>query len=64
MGMPPLRIELFTGVSGVEFETCYAEKNEVVIEGVIIPFISLEHLKVNKKASGRSKDLDDLENLP
>lgn len=30
---------------------------------VEVNLISLDHLKVNKKASGRYKDLDDLENL-
>jgi hypothetical protein len=34
------------------------------IDGVAVNLISLNHLKVNKKASGRYKDLDDLENLP
>lgn len=34
------------------------------IDGVPVQVISLAHLKANKKASGRSKDLADLENLP
>lgn len=29
-----------------------------------VPFISLEDLKINKRASGRPKDLQDLEELP
>lgn len=29
-----------------------------------VNLISLQHLKINKKASGRYKDLNDLENLP
>jgi len=35
-----------------------------VLDEVEVPIISLHHLKVNKKAAGRHKDLDDLENLP
>jgi hypothetical protein len=31
---------------------------------VEVPFISLHHLKANKQASGRLKDLNDLEHLP
>jgi len=33
-------------------------------DGTPIHFIGLEKLKQNKRASGRHKDLDDLENLP
>jgi hypothetical protein len=64
MGVPPMRIEILTTISGVEFETCYTERTVDVIDGVEINFISLSHLKINKKASGRYKDLNDLENLP
>lgn len=35
----------------------------VEIDGTIVPFISLEGLKVNKKASGRPRDLADIEGL-
>jgi predicted nucleotidyltransferase len=64
MGVPPVRIELLTGISGVEFHACYARRMEVDQDGMIIPLISLEDLKMNKKASGRHRDLDDLDHLP
>lgn len=35
----------------------------LLIDGVAVNLISLKHLKHNKKASGRLKDLDDLEHL-
>ena len=63
MGVPPLRIEILTTISGVSFEECYAERVEDEIDGVAVNLISLKHLKHNKKASGRLKDLDDLEHL-
>lgn len=34
------------------------------IDGVLVPVIDLDNLRRNKKASGRFKDLNDLENLP
>jgi len=34
------------------------------IDGIKVNIISLKQLKINKKASGRHKDLDDFENLP
>jgi len=64
MGVPPLRIVLLTNISGSEFADCYAAKKVDIVDGVEVNFISLEHLMINKKASGRSKDLNDLENLP
>jgi hypothetical protein len=64
MGLPPVRIEVLTGISGREFADCYARRIIVPIEGADVPFISLADLKANKKASGRHKDLDDLDHLP
>lgn len=64
MGLPPIRIEILTSISGVDFESCYADKRIVDIEEIAVPVISLAHLKQNKTASGRAKDLADLENLP
>lgn len=64
MGFPPLRIEIMTSISGVNFDECYAERVTELIEGVAVNLISLKYLKINKKAIGRHKDLDDLENLP
>ena len=64
MGAPPIRIEILTSISGVEFSRCYASRETAEIEGVQIDFISLEHLKANKRAAGRHQDLSDLEHLP
>lgn len=64
MGVPPLRIEIVTTISGVSFGECYAERIVDLLDGVEVNLISLKHLKINKRASGRHKDLNDLENLP
>lgn len=64
MGVPPLRIELLTGASGVEFEDCYPRRAVANLGGVEVSLISLEDLKTNKAASGRYKDFNDLEHLP
>jgi hypothetical protein len=64
MGVPPFRIEMLTSISGVGFEECYGERVIDTVDDVEVPIISLRHLKVNKKASGRLKDLTDLEHLP
>ena len=64
LGVPPVRIELATTISGVNFGECYAKRVVDVLDGVKVRLISLKHLKANKKASGRHQDLADLENLP
>jgi hypothetical protein len=64
MGVPPIRIEVLTTISGVQFAACYAERIVATIDGVDVNLISLHYLKVNKQASGRYKDLDDIEHLP
>ncbi|MCH7557755.1 MAG: hypothetical protein IIB56_09905 [Planctomycetes bacterium] len=64
LGVPPVRIELATTVSGVNFNECYTERLTDILDGVEVNLISLRHLKINKKASGRHSDLADLENLP
>lgn len=63
LGYPPNRIDLLTGVSGLTFDECYPHKTSYEIDGLAIDFIDIDNLKKNKKASGRHKDLDDLENL-
>ncbi len=64
MGNPPLRIELLTGISGVGFQECWAVRETPILDGVPVNIITLDNLKANKKASGRLKDLNDLDNLP
>ena len=64
MGFEPMRLELFTKIPGVEFSDCYPRHQIVKIGRLNVPFIGLSDLKRNKQASGRPKDLQDLEELP
>lgn len=63
MGVPPIRIEVLTSVSGVDFPNCFRNRLIADIDGVSANLISLADLKANKKAAGRLKDLADLEQL-
>lgn len=63
MGVPPFRIELLTTISGLDFADAYSRRLSVAIEGVQTPVLALDDLKTNKKASGRHKDLADLDEL-
>ncbi len=64
MGVPPMRLEIQTDISGVDFDECFARRNRVDLAGIQVNLISLDDLKSNKKACGRHKDLEDLEHLP
>lgn len=64
MGNVPVRIEIMTGISGVSFDECYPARVEGTLDGVEVSLISLSHLKANKRASGRHKDMMDLDQLP
>jgi hypothetical protein len=64
MGVAPFRLEILTTIDGVDFPECYAARNTAVVDDVEVNLISLQDLRINKKASGRLKDLSVLENLP
>lgn len=64
IGNAPLRIEVLTSISGVSFDECYKARTKDVIDDIEISWIGLQHLKQNKRASSRLKDLNDLQNLP
>jgi hypothetical protein len=64
IGMQPMRIEIMTSATGVKFDECYKTRVVDELDGVTTHIIDLDHLKINKKALGRYKDLADVENLP
>lgn len=63
-GIKPVRVDLLTGPSGVDFNDCYARRIVDTLDGVELSIISLSDLRRNKLASGREKDLLDLKRLP
>lgn len=64
LGYPPFRIDLLTDIDGVEFGTAWAGRESFSYDGLTLNVIGLSDLKKNKLATGRPRDLDDLENLP
>jgi len=64
IGTEPNLIEIMTSASGVHFDECYRQRIEAKLDGETVNLISLPHLKINKRAAGRLKDLADLEELP
>ena len=63
LGVPPVRIDLITGISGLSWNAVDADAVLADLEGVPVRFISRHHFVINKRASGRKKDLADIEAL-
>ena len=63
VGIPPNRIDILTGVTGVRFEDAWSSRSEGSIEGVRGPVLGRDALIQNKRAAGRHKDLGDVEAL-
>jgi hypothetical protein len=64
LGQPPQRIDLLTQADGVDFSACHSSRVILEMDGHAIPFIDLANLRKNKQASGRPRDLADLDDLP
>jgi predicted nucleotidyltransferase len=63
IGAAPDRIDILSSTLGINFETCFENREEVEIDNIKYNFINLDHLIKNKQAVGRPKDLEDIENL-
>ena len=63
LGYEPNRIDLLFDLEGLDFETSFANCQEVEFEGVPIHFINLEDLIKNKLSTGRLKDKVDAQTL-
>jgi predicted nucleotidyltransferase len=62
-GLPPNRIDILTGISGLSFGEAWQNRIEASLEGVRVPILGLEDLITNKRASGRDKDRADVNGL-
>jgi hypothetical protein len=60
IGIAPVRIDILTEITGVEFPEAWNRRVAGTFFGVPVHFISLDHLLANKGALGRSSDLKDL----
>jgi hypothetical protein len=62
-GREPVKIELMTAVKGLDFDEAFSIAQYYNEEGVTIRFLHLNSLIKAKKASGRHRDIDDIEQL-
>jgi len=63
LGRPPNRIDLLTGISGVSFDEAVEDSVTISMDGVPVTLIGRAALLRNKRASGRTKDRADAEEI-
>jgi len=63
IGIAPIRIDILTCITGVEFEEAWRDRVEGSIFGASVHFISLAQLIANKEATARSSDLEQLRQI-
>jgi Nucleotidyl transferase of unknown function (DUF2204) len=64
IGVAPVRVDVLTGITGVEFDDAWKKRVAGTFFGVPVHFISLDDLTTNKQALRRSSDLKDLKQNP
>jgi hypothetical protein len=60
LGCPSYRIDLLTRIEGVNFESAWQRRIEVLLDTVRVPFIGRDGLIANKRAVGRPQDIADV----
>ena len=63
-GRPPVAIDIMTNVKGLDFAEAYAQATDKEVEGLTVRLIHYQHLRQAKRAAGRPRDQNDLDNLP
>ena len=63
LGQPPLRIDLLTSITDVSFAKAWRGKVKAKYGKQAVHFIGKKDLIVNKRGSGRKKDIEDLDEL-
>ena len=63
IGVAPRRIDIITTASGLQFEPTYRNSISINIEGIEFRIPSIEDLILNKRSTGRTRDLADAEAL-
>ena len=63
LGYPPVRIDLITSITGVSWEDAWQGRVSGEMGGNPIHFLGVSEFIANKKATGRPKDLGDIDSL-
>ncbi|HEY0109772.1 MAG TPA: nucleotidyltransferase [Fibrella sp.] len=62
-GRQPVAIDIITAIKGLVFDEAYEEASDVEVDGLVVRLIHYNHLLQAKRAAGRARDQNDLDNL-
>ena len=62
-GRQPVAIDIITAIKGLTFAETYEQASDVDVDGVQVRLIHYNHLLQAKRAAGRPRDQNDLDNL-
>jgi hypothetical protein len=63
IGVPPRRIDILTDLTGITFEEAWPQRERGSFGALQVDFLGRDALITNKRATGRPKDLGDIEGL-
>ena len=63
IGLAPRRIDILTDIDGINFKQAYKSKQDIELDGLVLPFISKSNLIKNKRSTGRDIDIHDAQVL-
>ncbi len=63
LGYPPVRIDLITSITGVEWDSAWRGRALGELAGEPVSFLGLQEFIANKRATGRARDLGDIDGL-
>jgi hypothetical protein len=63
LGVEPLKVQFMNFADGIAFDDAFEARNVIAVEDIFINTISKADLIKNKLASGRHKDLADIDQL-
>ena len=63
MGLPPVRIDILTQLSGITFGEAWPGRIQAQFGTVTVDVIGREAFVKNKRATGRAKDIGDVEGI-
>ena len=62
-GRSPVAIDIITKLKGLDFPEAHAQATDTAVEGITVRLIHYQHLLQAKRAAGRPRDQNDLDNL-
>ncbi len=64
LGHEPKRIDILTFATGLQFDDSYLRRVTMTFDGIDVAVVGIDDLRVNKLATGRLRDLADVDDLP